>query len=60
MDADNIWVEGCELNKDNFRVSIANIKTRKGGGLVIIYKQDRIVKNNQKVILILFSSPSGG
>ena len=29
MDVDNIWVEGCKLNKDNFRVSTSNSTTRK-------------------------------
>ena len=46
-DAD-IWVEGCELNKDNFRVSTSNRTTRKGGGLAIVYKQDRIVKKESE------------
>ena len=43
-DADNILGMGCELNKDNLRLSTSNRATRKGGGLAIVYKHDRLVK----------------
>ena len=48
MDADNIGVEGRELNKGSFRVSTFNRTTRKGGGLTIVYKQDRIIKKESE------------
>ena len=48
MDVDNIWVEGCELNNDNFRVSTSNRTSRKGGGLLLVYKQDRILREESE------------
>ena len=35
-------------NQVNFRVSTSNRTTRKGGGLVVVYKQDRKVKKESE------------
>ena len=38
-DCDQAWIEGCELNKDGFRMQTANRKARTGGGLACIYRE---------------------
>jgi hypothetical protein len=37
QDSDQAWIDGCELNKDGYRLLTAHRKDRVGGGLACVY-----------------------
>ena len=43
-DEDRIWIESCELNKNGYKLDIANRKYRTGGGLGLVYCDNLKVK----------------
>ena len=43
-DADDIWLQGCELNKNSYKTSCFNRKNRQGGGVALVYKDSLTVK----------------
>ena len=47
-DADDIWLQGCELNKNGYKISCSNRRNRQGGGVALIYKDSLIIKMLKK------------
>ena len=43
-DADDIWLQGCELNKNSYKTNCFNRKNRQGGGVALVYKDSLTVK----------------
>ena len=43
-DTDDIWLQGCELNKNGYKITSSNRKIRQGGGVVLVYKDSLIIK----------------
>ena len=43
-DADDIWLQGCELNKKGYKTSCSNRKNRQGGGVALVYKDSLTIK----------------
>ena len=43
-DADDIWLQGCGLNKNGYKITCHNRKNRQGGGVALIYKDYLIIK----------------
>ena len=42
-DANDMWLQGCELNKNSYNISCYNRKNRQGGGVALVYKDYLIV-----------------
>ena len=47
-DADNVWLQGCELNKNGYKISSSNRRNRQGGGVALVYKDSLIIKMLKK------------
>ena len=43
-DADDIWLQGCELNKNGYKTSFSNRKDRQGGGVALVYRDSPTIK----------------
>ena len=43
-DADGIWLQGCELNKNGYKTSCSNRKNRQGGGAALVYRDSLTIK----------------
>ena len=43
-DTDDIWLQGCELNKNGYKITSSNRKNRQGGGVALVYKDSLIIK----------------
>ena len=43
-DTNDIWLQGCELNKNSYKITCPNRKNRQGGGVVLVYKDSLIIK----------------
>ena len=51
-DADDIWLQACELNKNSYKISCSNKKNRQGGEVALAYKDSvkiQILKKDQSV-----------
>ena len=51
-DADDIWLQGCELNKNGYKTSCSNRKNRQGGGVALVYRDSltiNMLKMDQSV-----------
>ena len=46
-DADDIWVQGSELHRCNYRIDECHRKDREGGGLALVTKQNSKVKREE-------------
>ena len=47
-DANDIWMQGCELNKNGYKTSCSNRRNRQGGGVALVYKDSLIIKMLKK------------
>ena len=47
-DADDIWLHGCKLNKNGYKISCSNRKNRQGGGVALAYKDSLTIKMFKK------------
>ena len=43
-DADDIWLQGCELNKNSYKASYSNRKNRHAGGVALVYRDSLTIK----------------
>ena len=46
-DADDIWVQGSEFHRHNYKIDECHRKDRKGGGLALVTKQNLKVKREK-------------
>ena len=47
-DADDMWLQGCELNKNGYKISCSNRKNRQVGGVALVYKDSVTIKMPKK------------
>ena len=47
MDADDIWVQGSEFHRHNYKIDECHRKGRKGGGFALVTKQNLKVKREE-------------
>ena len=45
---DDIWLQGCELNKNGYKSSCSNTKNRQGGVVALVYKDSLTIKMHEK------------
>ena len=47
-DADDVWVQGSEFHRHNYKMDECHRKGRKGGGLALVAKQNLKVKREEQ------------
>ena len=47
-DVDNVWLQGCELNKNGYKISSSNRRNSQRGGVALVYKDCLIIKMLKK------------
>ena len=58
-DADDIWVQGSEFCRHNYKIDGCHRKDRKWGGLALVTKQNLKVKRENTELQQSFSMPNG-
>ena len=43
-DTNDVLLQGCELNKNGYKITCSNRKNMQGGGVVLVYKDSLIIK----------------
>ena len=43
-DTGDVWLQGCEPNKNGYKITCSNRKNRQGGGVALVYKDSLIIK----------------